>query len=234
MASLFIGLFIIALSLVYSLKNANSTTFLQVHALVIVGGGTLGILFLLSPTESLRSLYDSIAALFKPTPKISDLKNDLIMISQRKPLSTPSKSPLIHYISELYSQGVDANLFNELVIQKAGEIEARAVDSIQTLKNLAKYPPALGMVGTVVGMIGLFAEIESAKESIGSHLAVAMTATFYGLLLSNMILGPLADRMEISLSRSARIHQTILDIVLLISQKEPQSIIEDELNAKIA
>ena len=234
MGSLLLGGVIIVAAIFGSLKTGGSVVYVQGSALEIVLGGTLGLLFILTPNAVLKNLAESLRGMVVPEPKIMDLQRELTLISQKKRLPKPSPHPLIRYVSELYEQGVDAALFEELARQKAYELEAKAVDSIQSLKNLAKYPPALGMTGTVMGMIGLFAELESSKNSIGSHLSIAMTATFYGLILSNAVIGPIADRLEVSLSRTTRINQTILDIVLLINHNEPQSVIEDELRARVA
>jgi chemotaxis protein MotA len=234
MWSLIVGVAVVGFSVFSSMKSGGSMVYLQGGAIAIVMGGTIGVLLMLTPGEVLKSLFQSIVKLAVPEPPVSAFHQELNLLGRKKPLAQPSRNPIIQYASELYEQGVDSNLFEELIFQKVHEVESRAVDAIQSLKALSKYPPALGMVGTVMGMIGLFAELESAKDSIGAHLSVAMTATFYGLILSNAVIGPLADRLEINLSRTSRANQTILDIILLINRNEPLSIIEDELYARVS
>jgi hypothetical protein len=57
-----------------------------------------------------------------------------------------------------------------------------------------------------------------------------MTATFYGLIVSNAVIMPLADRLQLRGSSFTQNHSKILKIILLIHQGEAQKIIEDELN----
>ena len=52
-------------------------------------------------------------------------------------------------------------------------------------KSLAKYPPAMGLLGAVTGMITMLSKIgtEGAATGIGPAMAVALVATFYETLL---------------------------------------------------
>lgn len=61
-------------------------------------------------------------------------------------------------------------------------------------ENIADCAPAMGMLGTVVGLIVLFGNVDDAA-SIGRAMAVALLTTLYGLVLSNLIAGPIAQRL---------------------------------------
>lgn len=58
---------------------------------------------------------------------------------------------------------------------------------------IADAAPALGMIGTVAGMIGMAANLGSPALA-GPSLALALTSTLYGLVLSACIAAPLAER----------------------------------------
>ncbi len=60
---------------------------------------------------------------------------------------------------------------------------------------IADAAPALGMIGTVAGMIGMASDLGDPARA-GPSLALALTSTLYGLLLSACIAAPLADRAE--------------------------------------
>ena len=111
------------------------------------------------------------------------------------------------------------------------EIENETIDAVQAFKNLAKYPPALGMTGTVIGMIGLFTNLQD-KSQIGSHLATAMTATFLGLVLTNMFISPLADRLQVRHINRKRMFGNVYQILLLINQDEPAQLVQSELDGR--
>ncbi|MGZ5279538.1 MAG: MotA/TolQ/ExbB proton channel family protein, partial [Pseudobdellovibrionaceae bacterium] len=95
-------------------------------------------------------------------------------------------------------------------------------------------PPALGMIGTVMGMVTLFSSLDQNKSQIGSHLSMAMTATFFGLIVSNLILSPLADRVHVHQVYQHRVYASIYEILLLINRNEPESIVMDEVTHRAA
>lgn len=78
---------------------------------------------------------------------------------------------------------------------------------------VADAAPALGMAGTILGLIGMFANMAD-PESVGPAMALALMTTFYGLILANFIAAPVARRLarlseqEIAWQRefAARLH----------------------------
>jgi chemotaxis protein MotA len=59
----------------------------------------------------------------------------------------------------------------------------------------AEVAPAMGMVGTLVGLVRMFASM-SDPTAIGGAMAVALLATLYGALLANLVLMPIAARLR--------------------------------------
>ncbi|NWN33749.1 biopolymer transporter ExbB, partial [Klebsiella michiganensis] len=58
----------------------------------------------------------------------------------------------------------------------------------------AELAPAMGMVGTLLGLVGMFAAMKD-PQAIGGAMAVALLATLYGALLANLALLPVAARL---------------------------------------
>ena len=83
-----------------------------------------------------------------------------------------------------------------------------------------------------MGMIALFSTLDSNKSNIGSSIALAMTATFFGLFLTNVLIAPLADRIQIRYINRKRMFANIYKILLLINQDEPDAIINNELHVE--
>lgn len=59
----------------------------------------------------------------------------------------------------------------------------------------AEAAPAFGMVGTLVGLVGMFSAMED-PATIGPAMAVALLATLYGALFANLIAMPVAGRLR--------------------------------------
>lgn len=220
---------VIFLSLEGDLKS-----YWQIHSIIIVVGGTVAILVFSTPGPVLSSLAKGIAHLFQKDETLVHYKDEILKINEEKGGAYKANHPLASYAQELWKQGVDPDLFIVLLSQKKKELANKQGDAVQALKNLAKYPPTLGMMGTVMGMIHLFSALDSNKGNIGQALSVAMTATFFGLILANILIAPLADRLHIKHVAQHRVLDNIYELLLLINQGEPSSLIKEEVNERAA
>jgi chemotaxis protein MotA len=84
--------------------------------------------------------------------------------------------------------------FQAAMLRLAAQRRARLTAKVRFWENVADCAPAMGMLGTVVGLIMLFGNVDDAA-SIGRAMAVALLTTLYGLVLSNLIAGPIAQRL---------------------------------------
>ena len=60
---------------------------------------------------------------------------------------------------------------------------------------LADAAPAMGMIATVIGLIRMFSRLDDPAR-IGQPMATALIATLAGLIVANLIAGPIAERLE--------------------------------------
>ncbi|WP_233281532.1 MotA/TolQ/ExbB proton channel family protein [Sphingomonas changnyeongensis] len=58
----------------------------------------------------------------------------------------------------------------------------------------AEAAPAMGMIGTLFGLVALFRRMDD-PAAIGPAMAVALLATLYGALIANLVAAPLAARL---------------------------------------
>ena len=61
-------------------------------------------------------------------------------------------------------------------------------------KNMATMAPAMGMIGTLVGLVQMLSNM-SDPASIGPAMAVALLTTLYGAVIANAFAQPLADKL---------------------------------------
>lgn len=234
MIGLLLGFGSILLVMYLGIGQNNLAFYFQPHSLLVVVGGALALLIFATPGIVLKSLWRSIARLFNEAKSFSHFKSEIEQLAKTRQIPQRSKNSLINYAAELWEQGLDPDLFIVLLSQKKNELLSEQTDAVQALKNLSKYPPALGMAGTVMGMIALFSSLDSKADSIGADLALAMTATFFGLILSNALIAPLADRLQVQQVRDQRLYQAIYELLLLINGGEPESLVTDEVNNRAA
>lgn len=67
--------------------------------------------------------------------------------------------------------------------------------SAAVLRKAADYAPAMGLIGTLVGLVQMLGRLAD-PQHIGPGMAVALLTTFYGAVLANMVFSPLAAKLE--------------------------------------
>lgn len=92
----------------------------------------------------------------------------------------------------------DAEGSHDFAIWAREEMEdrrARHDAAIGVWRHAADLAPSMGMIGTVVGLTGMFAQM-SDPAAMGPGMAIAMLTTLYGLIVAACIASPLATRLE--------------------------------------
>ncbi len=77
-------------------------------------------------------------------------------------------------------------------------------------KGFGDYAPAMGMIGTLIGLVQMLANMDDPK-AIGPAMAVALLTTLYGAMLANLFALPIADKLELRSNEERRVKALILD-----------------------
>lgn len=109
----------------------------------------------------------------------------------------------------------------------------REQTQVKLFRNMGKAAPAFGMVGTVVGLIFMLGQL-SQPEKIGPFLAVALTATLYGLFFANVIFHPMAEKISVVSETNITIGKMYVDGVKLIIEKRHPLYVKDRLAGYVA
>src|SRR5262249_26204083 len=112
-------------------------------------------------------------------------------------------------------------------------IQERHLTGKRIFEFLGASLPAFGMVGTLIGLIQMLNALDDPSR-IGSGMAVARVATFYGALVANLVCLPLAGKLdtrsrEETLLRELQIH----GLASLLHGETPRTL-ESKLKAFLA
>lgn len=126
---------------------------------------------------------------------------------------------------DMLVDGHDAEVVRS-VLEKDIELTAeRHVIAIKVFRALGDLGPAMGMIGTLVGLVAMLANMSDPK-SIGPAMAVALLTTLYGAIQANMIAIPIADKLELR-SGEERLNRTlILDAIMGIQDGQNPRVIQ--------
>ncbi|KAA9019802.1 MotA/TolQ/ExbB proton channel family protein [Sphingobium limneticum] len=85
--------------------------------------------------------------------------------------------------------------------------------------SIADAAPALGMAGTIIGLVGMFAAMDDPAK-LGPSMALALLTTFYGVVIANIIAAPVAARLADLSERELAWQREVADRMLAIARRE--------------
>lgn len=90
--------------------------------------------------------------------------------------------------------------------------------------------PAFGMVGTLVGMVSMFANMTDPSK-LGPFMATALLATLYGAVVANLVCLPIADKLHGKLLDEETNRTLIIDGILMIRDSKSPTLVREMLLA---
>ncbi len=127
---------------------------------------------------------------------------------------------------EMIELGFDKEKIEDILADRYLAYKKTITSISSWIKRCAKYPPAFGLGGTVLGLIHLMKGISAGADpkETGVRMAVALVATFYGLLLSNLVLNPISEAILEKLKADEELVEVAIKTVLMV--KENYNLIE--------
>lgn len=106
----------------------------------------------------------------------------------------------------------------------------RHSDGQKIFKAIGDVGPAMGMIGTLIGLVQMLSAMDDPKK-IGPAMAVALLTTLYGAILANMFALPVADKLAMRSKEENHRKSLIIDALLAIQEGQNPRIIESLLES---
>lgn len=179
------------------------TQYVQPQGLAIVLGGAFGAAFLKSSSNDFKAAWTLFPRAFKnpiPSYALIDQLVEFADIARKNGLIALEGQPIKHrFLAKAVQLLVDGQ--KPEVIAKTLEAESEA--QAQREKHGATYwsylgevSPAMGMVGTLVGLVALLSDMSS-QDKLTQGMATALLTTLYGAMAANMLFLPIAAKMRV-------------------------------------
>jgi len=162
---------------------------------------------------------------------------DLAVVAKKKGVLA-----LVNYETELLKDpflarsiqmAVDGYLPDQIERLLSHEIDAlaeRHKRSASICRRASEIAPAMGLIGTLVGLVQMLADLES-PEKIGPAMAVALLTTFYGAIMGTVILAQLAVKLEKNSTDEVMVKSLIKTAAVSIARQENPRQLEMQLNS---
>jgi|TARA_A100001015_G_scaffold312304_1_gene417235 chemotaxis protein MotA len=133
---------------------------------------------------------------------------------------------------QLLVDGHDPDVVKTLLSKEMKLASERHDTGITIFKSLGDVAPAMGMIGTLIGLVAMLANMDDPK-AIGPAMAVALLTTLYGAMVATMLSLPMADKLNLRKNEEDRLKSMIIDALLAIQNGQNPRVIESMLQAYI-
>ena len=134
---------------------------------------------------------------------------------------------------QLLVDGHDPDVVKKLMSNEMKKASERHDVGVSIFKNIGDTGPAMGMIGTLIGLVAMLANMSDPK-SIGPAMAVALLTTLYGAMLATMLSLPISDKLALRKDEEDVLKAMIIDALLAIQEGQNPRVIETMLQAYVA
>jgi chemotaxis protein MotA len=137
-------------------------------------------------------------------------------------------NPFMQKGIDMLVDGHDVDVVRQTLNKDINLTEERHEFGTSVFRALGDVAPAMGMIGTLVGLVAMLSNMDDPK-AIGPAMAVALLTTLYGAMLSNMVFFPIADKLDMRRGQEILNRRLIMDGVLAIQDGQNPRVIDSYL-----
>ncbi|MEO1277479.1 MAG: motility protein A [Planctomycetota bacterium] len=143
-------------------------------------------------------------------------------------LMSEMKDPFIVRGVKMAVDGTDPELIQTILDTELDALSDRHAQGKAVLEALAKYAPAFGMIGTLLGLIFMLRSMDD-PSAIGPGMAVALITTLYGAMIANLFASPIADKLSAKDAEELLVKTIIVTGVMSIQSGDNPRVVESKL-----
>lgn len=217
------GMFLDSASVMIVLIGSTFVVLMQYPLSQFLSAGKVAAKAFMFKSIPMDSLIDEIYSL------ADEARKGGLLSLEGKEVSHPFLSKGIQMLVD----GHDGNVVRTQLTKDMKMAFTRHDDGAKIFKALGDTGPAMGMIGTLVGLVQMLANMDDPK-SIGPAMAVALLTTLYGAMLANMVALPLQAKLNNRASEELLNQSLILDALLAIQAGQNPRVIDGMLKTYIS
>ena len=229
------GVILVLLSI---LTAGSLNAFISVSSAMVVLGGTAAATLINYPLADVLSVIGVVKKAFlhkAPDPRdtIKQLvhfaevaRKEGILFLERELENV--EDPFLKQGIQLAADGTEPEMMRMILETEIAYLQERHDLGQGILSSMGSYAPAFGMIGTLIGLVIMLANM-SDPSMIGPGMAVALITTFYGAVLANLIFLPLAGKLKTRSRQEVMLKELMLEGVLAIQSGDNPRIVEQKL-----
>jgi len=221
------------------IEGGHLGALINVPALLIVCGGTLGAVMVQYPMSTLTGAFKAAAGTMKKSPldghklleELVDYANkarrDGILALEK--VAEGASDPFLKKALMMAVDGADATTVRETMEIAIAAEEEQGEDYCKCLEAFGGYGPTIGIIGAVLGLIHVMSNL-SDINAVGHGIASAFVATIYGVAMANIFALPLGSRVKLGVRATAHTREMVLQGVLAIQAGMNPKLVRERLS----
>lgn len=227
------------LVLIIMIDGGNFAAYYDKHAMIVIFGGAAAATMVRFPFSviahglpmGLRFAFQMRALhardLIEEITRVADVARKQGPVAlEGVEVSDPFLAQGIRYIAD----GYDREFIRDTMERDRDNFLQRLDEGSKVYRAIGDCAPAWGMIGTILGMVTMFANMEDPSK-LGPAMAVALLATLYGAIIANMITLPIADKLHVKLEEEDISRSLIIDGIMQIKDNKSPTLVREMLLA---
>ncbi|MDF1818941.1 MAG: flagellar motor protein PomA [Immundisolibacteraceae bacterium] len=210
--------------------------FVNAPSLLVVGGGTIAVVFMRFPMAEVFNAFKVAANAFfnrtaSPEQLISTAVEMAGMVRKEGLLSLEEQEVPDSFFQKGLTLCVDGHppeFVRKLLTQDMTHNLSRHETGQKVWLSIGDAAPAMGMIGTLIGLVQMLANMDD-PESIGPAMAVALLTTLYGALIANLVAIPIAEKLELRSGQEKLNKTLIIETVAAIQEGVNPRVMDESL-----
>ncbi|ARG97959.1 flagellar motor protein [Legionella micdadei] len=236
-----LGLMTAFLAIIFGqmLEGGDIHSLMNLPALFIVVGGTLGAVMIQTPLHTFLHAFRILPWIFRPPKQPYEKSREQLIEMARKSrqfglLSLEEhlereKNPLMRQGLELLVVGVDKQNIRQVLESEIERCEDQDLRAAHVFESMGGYSPTIGILGAVLGLIQVMRNLAEPHE-LGHGIAVAFVATIYGVGLANLVFLPVANKIKSCIANRAHHDEMIVEGMVSMASGESPNMLNLKLN----
>ncbi|MCR8644996.1 flagellar motor protein [Paenibacillus sp. N1-5-1-14] len=227
----------------YLMDGGHLSSLFIPSAIIIVFGGTFGAVAVGFPLHVLKTIPQALGVAFKETKRDSS-KNieeivEMATVARREGVlaleqrAQEHDNPFLKDGLLMVVDGTDPELTRQILELEIDAVEHKGDGMTKVFEAAGGYAPTMGIIGTVMGLIHVLGNLDD-PGSLGPAIAVAFTATLYGVLSANVIYLPIANKIKIRSKEQIAEMELMLEGILALQAGENPQLIKKKLTSFVS
>jgi chemotaxis protein MotA len=223
------------------LDGGSPIAFLNPSAILLIFGATFGATMASTSVKQFTAFPKLFALSMKPrVSNITSVREMLVKFAERARREgllalegdvEGIQDPFIRHGLQMVIDGLEPDTVEEILDIEIESMQARHLKGIDMFAKMGGYSPTFGVLGTVMGLVSVLANMAADPGGMAESIATAFIATLFGVGAANILWLPISANLKGKDQAEAAERRLALAAILAIQAGDNPRIVAQKLRA---